>query len=149
MAKSRLVLGSITAIALLTLVAPFAHAGGGMGAGSGTTACRIILNGANPPQVLDLEVTSLEGTQRVQVGPALMLCDLPTTGITANKAPATVAVTNPTNIVCYAVQGPNTAKAPVTIESPFPMSSSASRTQAATLGGVNLLCVQAAVDFTP
>ena len=148
MTRTRL-LGSISAIALLTLAVPLAHAGGGMGGGSGTTGCRIIQNGVNPPQVLELSVTTLADPQRVQVGPALLLCDLPTTGITVNNAPQTIAVTNPTNIVCYPVEGPNSVKDSATITSPFPMSSSSNRTQTVTLGGVSLLCVQAEVDFNP
>lgn len=145
MTRTRL-LGSISAIALLTLAVPLAHAGGGMGAGSGTTACRIILNGLNPPQVLRLDVDTLPESQEVGVGPALLLCDLATLGTTVNSAPQTVPVSG-TNIVCYPVQAPNKAKDTATITDPFTASNPSSSSQTVTLGGVSLLCVPAVVTF--
>lgn len=145
MTRTRL-LGSISAIALLTLAVPLAHAGGGMGGGSGTTACRTILNGLNPPQVLSLNVDTLPEEQQVGVGPALLLCDLAALGTTANNAPPTVPVSG-TNIVCYPLQGPNKGKDTATITDPFTASNPSSPSQTVTLGGLSLLCVQAVVTF--
>ncbi len=146
MTRTRL-LGSISAIAILTLAVPLAHAGGGMGGGSGTTACRIILNGQNPPQVLRLDVDTLPEAQQVGVGPALLLCDLAALGTTVNNAPPTVPVTG-TNLVCYPVQAPNKTKDTVTITDPFTAANPSSPSQTVALGGVSLLCVQAAVTFS-
>jgi len=145
MTRTRL-LGWISAIALLILAAPVAHAGGGMGGGSGTTACRLILNGQNPPHVLSLEVDTLPEAQQVGVGPALLLCELATLGTTVNNAPPTVPVAG-TNIVCYQTQAPNKAKDTVTITDPFTASNPSSPSQTVSLGGVSLLCVQAVVTF--
>jgi len=145
MTRTRL-LGSISAIALLTLAVPLAHAGGGMGTGDGNTACRIILNGQNPPQVLSLNVDTLPEAQQVGVGPALLLCDLAAFGTTVNNAPSTVRVEG-TNIVCYPLQAPNKGKDTVTITDPF-TASTPSISQTVTLGGLSLLCVQAQVTFS-
>ena len=147
MTRTRL-LGSISAIALLTLAVPLAHAGGGMGTGDGNTACRIILNGQNPPQVLSLQVETLPEAQQVGVGPALLLCDLAAFGETVNTktAPKTAPVSG-TNIVCYPLQAPNKAKDTVTITDPFTASNPSSPSQTVELGGLSLLCVQAVVTF--
>jgi hypothetical protein len=146
MATSRL-LGSISAVALLTLAVPLAHAGGGMGTGDGNTACRIILNGQNPPQVLSLNVDTLPEAQQVGVGPALLLCDLAAFGSTVNNAPPTVPVSG-TNIVCYSLQAaPNKEKDTVTIIDPF-TAATPSISQTVSLGGLSLLCVQAQVTFS-
>ncbi len=150
MTRTRLFTSTLSAIALLTLGGPSAFAGGGMGGGPGTRACRIILDGVNPPQVVRLDVDTLADPQEVQVGPALLLCDLPTVGVTVNNAPPTMGIGDFSHIVCYPVQGPNKEKHSATITDPFTASDLSNPSQSVSLGGVSLLCLGAVVEnITP
>jgi len=142
MTKSRL-LGSISAIALLTLAAPLAHAGGGMGGSGAVTACRIIVGGANPSQVVGLEIQSLLGEQVVQLGPPLLVCEVAgARTVNTDKAPETVFVPVTNSTVCYPVHGPSNVKTAMTLEDPFTASNPLNSEQAVTLAGISLLCVQ-------
>jgi hypothetical protein len=151
MNRVRVAMAVLSAIALVTVAVPFADAGRGMGFGEGVSACRTISNGVNPPQVVNLEVETIPTTVAgAPVGPPVLLCELSTIGETANassRVPETQSVANPTNIVCYPINAPDSPKQTVTITDPFTNATGSS--QQATLGGVYLLCVRAIVDFTP
>jgi len=148
MTTSRL-FGSISAIALLTVAVPPAFAGGGMGIGTTTTACRTIVNGVNPPQTVSLISATTPGVtgEVVSVGPALLLCEL-VTGTTVNppkgpQAPPTQGVVNPDSFVCYPVQGPNKDKQTVSVTDPFTAADPLNQFQTVTVTGFSLLCVEA------
>lgn len=147
MTTSRL-LGSISAIALLTVAVPPAFAGGGMGIGTITTGCRTIVNGINPPHSVSLTSQITPGeAEVVSVGPALLLCEL-VTGSTVPPAKGpqplpTQGVTNPDSFVCYPVQGPNKEKQTVSVTDPFTASDPLNQFQTVTVTGFSLLCVEA------
>lgn len=158
MKTSRLFGPVLSAALLATAFVPLADAGGGMGIGSGTTACRVLMGGANPAQVVSLDVETLPATEIVRPGAPLLVCDLPTVGSTVidpkdrNPPPPTVLVTNPTHVVCYPVQGSDKQKHTATLQDPFTLSEpdTADQSRAITLGGIRLLCVQAVItDITP
>ena len=142
MTKSKL-LGAISVIALLTLAVPLAHAGGGMG-GSGTvTACRIIVGGSNPVQVVGVNIQSLPAEQVLQLGPPLLVCEeAGARTVNTDKAPQTVSVPVTNSTVCYPVHGPSKLKNAVALEDPFTASNPTNPIQPVTLTGISLLCVQ-------
>ncbi len=153
MVKTRFVVLMISAIALFTTLASAAHAGGGMGAGTATSTCRVVLGGApNQLQTIDLNDDFVSG-DRVKVGAAVLLCDLAATGITT-AGPLTgnpITVTNATKVTCYSVSGADQAKIKATMRDPFteaPLSSTG--TQPVQIGAIQLLCVASEItDIQP
>lgn len=139
-------LGAISASALIILAAAPAHAGGGMGGSGDVTACRAIVGGVNPSQVVGLDLQSLPAEQVAQLGPPLLLCESAVARtVNTNKAPETAIVVGANRTVCYPVHAPSNVKNASTIEDPFTASNPVNPVQAVTLAGISLLCVQAVV----
>jgi hypothetical protein len=146
MNRSRVVLAVLSAIAFVTVAVPFADAGGGMGTGAGTLACRLVMDGRNPVQVVSVDVQSLPAAQVVNTGPAVLVCES-AGAVTVNPPPAAVEVDGANKLVCYPIQGANKAKDTATITDPFTASDPDDPSQAVTLGGLNLLCVMGIVTI--
>ena len=139
MNRTSLIAAVLSAIVLVTLPAPPVDAGGGMGGGTGTTGCRVIQGGPNPPQVVALADTFASETV-VQVGPAALVCDIPITGRTIGGGPATSQVPeNPNALVCYPVLGSDKEKFTVSITDTFTLVNGPSGNS--TIAGLRLLCV--------
>jgi hypothetical protein len=136
MKHSRIVTTTLCAAILVTLAAPAAHAGGGMGAGSGVSTCRTISQGVNPPHTISITDTLTVGDE-VRVGRATLLCDLPASGLTVAPAGATTTpVTDPNAIVCYTLVGADRTSVAASITDVF-------GTQDVGVGTIQLLCVPA------
>jgi hypothetical protein len=140
---------TLTAALSLFLALPAAHAGGGMGAGSGVTTCRLVLNGSqNQPQIVSVS-DALVSNDVVKVNALVLLCDLPATGVTQN-VPATGSPIpappppgkNP--LACYTVTGADTARILTTIRDPFTEVNAVGGAEHVALGAIQLLCVPAA-----
>ena len=151
MNRARVVMAVLSAIACVTMTVPLADAGGGMGGGAGTYACRTISNGVNPPQVVSLDVDGINAPIVGQVGPPMLLCDLITDGTTVNNADPTANVSDPTHTICYPINGPDSPKQTATVIDPFTTASNPGSTdsQTVTVGGVYMLCVAGRVSFQP
>ncbi len=152
MASGRLILAVLSVIAALTLAIPAAYAGGGMGAGSGVTSCRLILNGPqNEPQQIKV-IDGYTGGDTVKVGALTLLCDLPALASTVNNPPA--PPTNlpafpapPNSISCYALSSADAARINATLMDAFTTAGDPSRTatNSIAIGALQLICVPALV----
>jgi hypothetical protein len=149
MMRAGLVGSAVSFIAAVAVAVPLAHAGGGPGKNlpGGTTVCRSILAGENAGQVIRFVTGSLD--QTVQVGSAVLLCDLtPTTAHLergpdlGTPCPGTGCTFTPTPgaVVCYAVAGASNQKDGATISDPFALD------DAVQVGGIGLVCVPAHVE---
>jgi|ERR671937_2095270 hypothetical protein len=143
MTKARLFAAGLAAVvASVTVGVPVALAGGGMGAGSGVTTCRLIINGAaNQPQTVGVVDSFTPTTDLMKVGIATLVCDIPAVGSTVS-GPATgtpVGVTA-NSVTCYSVASADSGKVPVTLRDPFTEATPA-QTQQVTLGAIQFLCV--------
>jgi hypothetical protein len=140
MGMARLVASVVSAIALLAVAVPPAHAGGAMGIGDdGSSACRAITNGTNPPHVAHWAALIGDRTG-VSIGAAQLLCDFIGTG-GANVAQNPSFDPNTVNsFVCYQVSGNDTDKLKVAISDKFV-------DQTVSLSGYRLMCVPAHFDF--
>lgn len=140
MSRARVITSVLSVIALLTGAIPLAQAGGAMGLGDdGSSACRIIAGGANPPHVAHW-TTSIDNRTGVKIGPATLLCDL---GIVGAANVAQNPNFNPdlvNGVVCYSVPGSNTQKLTVAISDKL-------IDQTVTLSADKFLCVPAFFNF--
>lgn len=136
MGMARLVASVVSAIALLALAVPPVQAGGAMGIGDdGSSACRAITNGTNPPHVAHwaAEIGDRSG---VAIGAAQLLCAFIGAG-GANVAQNPSFDQNTVNsFVCYQVSGNDTDKLKVAISDKFV-------DQTVNLAGYRLMCVPA------
>ena len=150
MLKARLGVAVFAAVVVFAAFVPFAHAGAGSGTPlpEGTTACRLIVNGTNPTQTLNLSDSTLTA-QGVPVGPAVLLCEGVDVGFTASvaKGPLLNTVAAPNAVTCYQVspsiaQGPSIVlggTATADISDPFGDGTFQ-------IAGFRLLCVPAHVE---
>ena len=136
----------LAAIVCLAFALPAAHAGGGMGTGSGATTCRLVLNGSqNQPQAVSVIDPFVNG-DLLKVNALALLCDLPAIGVT-KSGPATgtpVPEAQRTTVACYTVSGADSARVLATIHTPFteatpPLGGG----EHVALGAIQLLCVPA------
>ena len=106
MLRVKLVVSVLTTVAALAALAPSVHAGAGSGQPlpAGTLGCRLIQNGVNPTQRLNLSDTTLS-VQNVPAGPAALLCEGVDVGFTGsvNKGPLLTTVAVPNAMTCYSV----------------------------------------------
>jgi hypothetical protein len=141
MGMARLVASVVSAIALLALAVPPVQAGGAMGIGDdGSSACRAITNGTNPPHVVHwaAEIGDRSG---VAIGAAQLLCAFIGAG-GANVAQNPSFDQNTVNsFVCYQVSGSDTDKLKVAISDKFV-------DQTVNLAGYRLMCVPATASPT-
>jgi hypothetical protein len=149
MVMARLIVPVLSAIACFTVVATPAHAGGGMGAGSGATLCRLILNGApNQPQTVKVGDTFLgSGVDQVKVGAAVLLCDLAVLNGSTVSGPPTgnpVPESEATSTTCYSISGADAARIGATMTDPF-TEVNPPGTQAVEIGAIQLLCVPSVI----
>lgn len=147
---SKTVLAAMVAAALcLAFVLPAAHAGGGMGAGSGTTTCRLVLNGSqNQPQIVSVTDHFVNGDV-LRVNALVLLCDLPATGATQNfpSVPLTgtpIPAAEQNAVACYTVTGADTARILTTVRDPFTAANAVNGVEHVALGAIQLLCLPAA-----
>jgi len=147
MSKS-IIAAMLAATVCLAFALPLAHAGGGMGAGSGTTTCRVVLNGSqNQPQIVKL--VDPFATDTLKVNALALLCDLPATGATQNFPSVPLTGTpipeNQANAVaCYTVTAADTARILTTIRDPFTTANAVGQVEHVALGAIQLLCLPAA-----
>jgi hypothetical protein len=142
MGRARMVVSALLAIAFLTVSLPPAHAGGGPGAGSPlpvVLACRVILNGGNPTQVLTVTDSI---SQVLQVGHAAVLCDLttqPSATVKSGPALTDLSAVETNSLTCYpvsAVAGSDRVQDSAIITDPF-------GEDAVKLASFGLICVPA------
>ena len=137
---------TVAATLCLVFALPAAHAGGGMGTGSGATTCRLILNGSpNQPQLVSVIDPFVSG-DIVKVNALVLLCDLPAVGTTQN-VPATgtpIPAAQQNSVACYTVTGADSARIVTTIRDPFTEVNSVNGAEHVALGAIQLLCVPAA-----
>ena len=140
MSTVRSLMSVLSVVALLVGSVSGAHAGGAMGLGDdGSSACRAISNGANPPHVAHW-TSNIDDRTGVKLGPATLLCDLGIVG-GANVAQ------NPSfnqdlvnSFVCYAISGGGQQKLTVTISDKL-------IDQTVSLAPDKFLCVPAVFNF--
>ena len=137
---------TLAATICLAFALPSAHAGGGMGAGSGVTTCRVVLNGSqNQPQLVSV-TDPLVNNDVVKVNALVLLCDLPAIGVTQNT-PATgapIPAGQASAVACYTVTGADTARIATTVRDPFTEANAVKGVEHVALGAIQLLCVPAA-----
>jgi hypothetical protein len=151
--------GAITAALMGFAVAvPIVHAGGGMGAGTNLTTCRIVQSGApNQYQIAQIQDDFLSTTNKdtLKIGALTLLCDIGATGVTLNPAPGTagtgqpVPLTSATSVSCYSVSGADNTKIPVTVQDAFTTTFNPLGTYSVALGAIAFVCVPAIHDDTP
>jgi hypothetical protein len=151
--------GAITAALMgLTVAVPVVHAGGGMGAGTNLTTCRIVQSGApNQYQIAKIQDDFLSTTtaDTLKIGALTLLCDIGATGVTLNPAPGTtgtgqpVPLTSATSVSCYSVSSADNTKIPVTVQDAFTTTFNSAGTYSVTLGAIAFVCVPAIHDDTP
>lgn len=130
--NARRSMAALTILGVLAFAVPFAHAGGGMGTGSGTTSCRLIPNAVQQPQTLSITDAV---TDAVKIGSAVLLC-ITATGETLS-GPETQPLTLSQNATaCYAVAAADATKFPTTFTDPF-------GTQSVIATKIQLVCVPA------
>lgn len=115
------------------------EAGGGMGQGSGTTTCRLVQNSLDQPQTMSV-IDQFTGGDIVNVGSAVLVCDLAALATTLKGPLTTPLGTTPTAVVCYSVGASDPSRVETTLLDPF-------GEQAVTLGAIQLLCVPATVTY--
>ena len=139
--RRRLATATLSSLLALGLAASAADAGGAMGTAGSTATCRMIQNGVNPPQTVEITDPLTSPSDVVRVGAAVLLCDLAATGSTLAPGPSTVPITTtPNAVTCYQAGAAEQAKIPATINDGF-------GTQSVKLGGIQLLCVISTVTF--
>jgi len=131
----------LTMIGIFAVAAPLAHAGGGMGAGSGTTTCRLVPSAPNQPQTV--RIVDPLATDDVKVGAAVLVCDLAATGATLSGPSTQTPPATPNAVTCYALGSADPGKFNATITDAF------GTNQTVKLGGIQLLCVPSLVNITP
>lgn len=140
MGMARLVLSMVSAIALLAVAVPGVHAGGAMGIGDdGSSACRAITNGANPPHVAHW-AADLGDRTGVSIGAAQLLCDFIGAGGASVAQNPSFDPNTVNSFVCYQVSGNDTDKLKVAISDKFV-------NQTVSLAGYRLMCVPATFNF--
>jgi hypothetical protein len=140
MGMGRLVASVVSAIALLAVAVPPVQAGGAMGIGNdGSSACRAITNGANPPHVAHWAADIGDRTG-VAIGAAQLLCDFIGAGGANVAQNPSFDVNTVNSFVCYQVSGNDTDKLKVAISDKFV-------DQTVTLAGYRLMCVPATFNF--
>jgi hypothetical protein len=141
-----IIAATLAATLCLLFVSPAAHAGGGMGTGSGATTCRLILNGSqNQPQIVGVS-DNFASNDVVKVNALVLLCDLPAVGVTQN-VPATgtpIPEAQQNAVACYTVSGADSARILTTVRDPFTNVNSVGGVEHVALGAIQLLCVPAA-----
>jgi len=129
----------------LVFAVPGALAGGGMGAGSGVTTCRAVLNGSqNQPQLVSV-TDPLVNSDVVKVNALVLLCDLPAIGVTQN-VPATgapIPAGQKSAVACYTVTGADSARVATTVRDPFTEVNAVNGAEHVAVGAIQLLCVPA------
>lgn len=159
MSRGKLTGSLLFGVAILMVAIPPAHAGGGMGAGSGVSTCRLIAGGAtNQTQtfaIVDNFVTSNDlpdgpSGDVVKINAPVLVCELAATG-TRVSGPVTgtpIPEAQVTAITCYAVTGGNQAKSNVTTRDPFTEAVSLDP-QPMVLGAIQFVCVPSATNPAP
>ncbi len=149
MIKARFVVAMISAIACFAVVAPPAHAGGGMGTGSGVTTCRVILNGG-PNQGQTVKLTdSMPGTNpdQVKVGAAVLVCDLAAIGTLvagSGLGAPPVPPDSADSVTCYTLSGADQVRILATMTDGFTEVSSPNG-QPVQIGALQFMCVPSVI----
>lgn len=159
MSRVKVAAAALFGIVLLLVAIPAAQAGGGMGAGSGVSTCRLVAGGAtNQTQtfaVLDPFVTTNDlpdgpSGDVVKINAPVLVCELAAAG-TRLSGPVTgtpIPESQVTAITCYAVTGGNQAKSNVTTRDPFTEAVSLDP-QPLVLGAIQFVCVPSATNPAP
>ena len=155
----KIFVGAIVAtVACLAVALPVVHAGGGMGAGTNLTTCRLVQNGApNQYQIAKIQDNFLSTTtaDTLKIGSLSLLCEIPATGATLNPATGTTGTGQPVSlgiansVSCYSVSSADTTKIPVTVQDAFTTTFDSAGTYGVTLGSIAFVCVPALYDDTP
>jgi hypothetical protein len=145
MISKKVLTASMSLLGCLTLAMPAAHAGGGMGAGSGVTTCRLVKGGTKPPQIVSVTDPFVSGDV-MKVGALALLCDLAAAGSTVNAdvvPPTGAPILEPNAVACYLANG-DSARILTTVTDPFTEANSPTGSEQVVVGAIQLLCVPAA-----